>query len=114
MLRMSQLHGLGQAEIVAAILGPVVTGGADIYRTSQESKLRKKELKYQAAEFVERSKFQREQLEAHERAQIIARHSATQQAALRSAWWDRNLPLVVGGGALIALGLAAVATRKRG
>ena len=111
-LAMNQLHGLGQAEIVAAILGPVVTGGADIYRTHQEGKISKEELKQRQREFVELSRLQQEQLEARERSDIVRRHSDLQQRALSSAWWQRNLPLFIGGGLLITLAIAA-ATRGR-
>ena len=112
-LQMSQVHGLGQAEIVAAILGPLVTGGADIYRTSEEGKFSKDQLKQRQREFEASAKFQQEQFEAEERARIMGRHAAVQQSAIRSAWLQQNMPLIIGGGLLIALGLAAALGSRR-
>jgi hypothetical protein len=53
------------------------------------------------------SELARQQLEAQERAQILAQHSALQQAAASQAWWSRNLPLILGATALVGLGVAA-------
>ena len=112
-IQMSQLHGLGQAEIIAAILGPVVTGGADIYRTSEESKLSKSELKRRAIEFAQMSQFQKERAEAADQARLVAQHLDMQQRALRGAWWERNLPLIAGAAVLVALAVTAATTKRR-
>lgn len=106
-LQMSQLHGLGQAEVVAAILGPLVTGGADVYRTHEEGKYAEAELEQRQKEFEAKSKLQQEQLKAQQRAAIMARHAAIQQSAIRTAWLQRNMPLIIGGGLLLMLGLVA-------
>jgi hypothetical protein len=110
---MNQLGGLGQAEIVAAILGPVVSGGADIYRTHEESKLSKEELEQRQKEFEAMSKLQQRQLEAAQRAQLLQQHQAMQQQVLRQAWWQRNLPLIAGGTVVVALLIAAGIRRRR-
>ena len=112
-IQMNQIQGLGQAEIVAAILGPVVTAGADIYRTREESRFSKSELKQRGKEFAADSELRREQLRAAEIAQIMQQRAAMQSQALRGAWWQGNLPLIVGGSLLAVLAIAAVGGRRQ-
>jgi hypothetical protein len=112
-LLMNQLHGLGQAEILAAIIGPLATGGADAYRTYEEGRYSKKELKQRKVEFAQMSQLERERFEAADRARLVAQHTALQQKALRGAWWERNLPLIVGGSVLAVLAVAAASAGRR-
>lgn len=112
-LGMHQVSGLGQAEIVAAIVGPLATGGADAYRTYAESKFSKDELKQRAIEFAQMTQFQKERAEAADQQRIVAQHMAMQKAELQRAWWERNLPLVVGGVVLVALAAAAASAGRR-
>jgi len=104
--------GLGYAQVVSAILGPLVTGGADIYRTSQESKISKDELKQRRREFEAQAQLAQETLEAQERAQLIATHVTLQQKAASQAWWSQNMPMIVGGVVLLGLGIAVASSGK--
>jgi len=109
---MNQLHGLGQAEIIAAIIGPLATGGADAYRTYEEGKYSKKELKQRAIEFERMSQFQKERAAAADQARLVSAHMAAQRGALQRAWWERNLPLIVGGTVIAILAVAASKTGR--
>lgn len=104
---------LGYADVIAAIVGPLATGGADAYRTYEEGRYSKKELKQRKVEFAQMSQLEKERFEAEQRAQLVAQHAETQRKALQGAWWERNLPLIVGGGVLVALALAAAASGRR-
>jgi hypothetical protein len=112
-LLLSQLHGLGQAEIIAAIVGPLATGGADAYRTYAEADFSKKELKQRQKEFASMSDLERARFEAANQARIIAQHAAVQQKAIQGAWWERNLPLIVGGTVLAVLAVAAATSGRK-
>ena len=45
------MGSLGYVQAIAAIVGPLAQGGADIYKTSSDSKQNRKELKQRQREF---------------------------------------------------------------
>jgi hypothetical protein len=121
---LGQASGLGYADIIAAILGPVVQGGASAYQTYSESEASADELKQRQKEFSSLTKAEQEKRKAAERAAIVQQQLAAKQqqqmhslslqrSAMRGAWWQQNLPLVIGGVVLVSLGVAAIATRKK-
>jgi len=112
-LNMNQVGGLGQAGVIAAILGPVVSGGADAFRTYEESRLSKKELKQRQLEFAQMSKLKRDMAEAQSRNALMAQQISLQKSSMRGAWWQQNLPLIAGGVVLVALAVAAVSVGRR-
>ena len=46
------MGSLGYVQAIAAIVGPLAQGGADIYKTSSDSKQNRKELKQRQREFL--------------------------------------------------------------
>ena len=112
-MRHPGMGSLGYAQIVSAIVGPLATSGADIFRTSQESKISKRELKQRRREFEAQERLARETLEAQERSQIVSQHAALQRSAASQAWWARNTPLVAGVVALTVLAIAVASLGKK-
>jgi hypothetical protein len=123
-LLMNQVHGLGQADFIAALIGPLVSGGASVYQTYSESESSADELEQRQREFASLSKAEQEKTKAATQAALVAQQLAIKRQAaeydltlrrseMRGAWWQENLPWVIGGGVLVALAVTAVATRKR-
>ena len=124
-LLMNQVGGLGQADFIAALIGPLVSGGASVYQTYSESESGADELKQRQREFTALSEAEQAKTKAATQSALVAQQLAIRRQAaeydltlrrseMRGAWWQQNLPWVIGGGVLVALAVTAVATRKRG
>jgi len=111
-LTMQELNGLGQAEVIAALVGPLVQGGADIYRTVEESKAAKKELKARQQEALIAQTTERERLAALERQSALATAAAIRQSQASQAFWAQYMPYIFGGVGLLALSFVAVSAVK--
>lgn len=105
-------QGLGQgaaiASVITGIIGPLASAGTDIFRTREEGKIAKKELKQRGVEFAQLQELQKLQLEAQERQQRLAQQAAIQQSQLRAATFQQTAPYVVGGVALVVGGVLVV------
>lgn len=113
-LQMSQLGSLGYADVVAAIVGPLATGGADVYRTYEEGRLGRKELKQRKREFKQLSQLYEKQQEAAERQQALAAAAKIRQEQIRSAQQARVAPYLLGAAAIGGLALIGVAIARGG
>jgi hypothetical protein len=104
--------GLGQgvaiASIISGILGPVAQAGSDIYRTREEGKVAKSELKQRGVEFAQLQELQKLQLEAQERQYRLGQEAAIQQSQLRIAAAQRMGPYAIGGAAVVVGGVLMV------
>ncbi len=119
-LQMAQLPslfpeaGLGQANIVAAIVGPLAVGGADAYRTYAESSQGKKELKQRQREFTALSRLYERQQIAAERQQALYAVTSLRRAQISSASQAGYAPYLLGAVAIGGLALVAIAMARRG
>jgi hypothetical protein len=95
------------ATVIGSAIGPLAQAGADVYATHQDTKIQKRELKQREAEFARMQELARKQLLAQERQATLERHAALQRAKIYGYWTTSNMPYVVGGVALIVLGIAA-------
>jgi len=111
-LTMQELNGLGQGEVIAALVGPLVQGGADIFRTIEESKASKKELKARQQEALIAQTTERERLAALERQGALATAAAIRQSQASQAFWAQYMPYIFGGVGLLALSFVAVSAVK--
>jgi hypothetical protein len=107
--------GMGSvvATVIASAIGPLAQAGADVYSTHEGSKIQKKELKQREAEFARLQDLARRQLLAQERQAILSRQTSLQQAKIWGYWATQNMPYVIGGVALVVLGLTASRTLGR-
>lgn len=114
-LTMAELSGLGQAEIIAAIAGPLVTGGADVYRTYSEQKQTKAELRQREKEFKGLLPVIKQQSESQERQAALAAIAAIRQTQAEARAQAEGTPYLFGAVALGGLALVAIAAlSKRG
>ena len=97
--------GLGYAQVISAILGPLVEGGVATYAISQQSKQSKTELKQRQRELIVQQKLAVQQLAAQERTHAIAQQAAIQQAQIAQARAAKAAPFVVGA---VGLGVAGL------
>jgi len=111
-LTMQELSGLGQGEIIASLVGPLVQGGADIFRTIEEGKTVKKELKQRQQEALIAQTSEREQLSAMERQQALATAVSLRQTQASQAFWSQYMPYIFGGVGVLALSLVAISAVK--
>jgi len=106
--------GLGYAQIISAILGPLVQGGASIYGTASQEKIASKQLRERRKEQQRAIKLAQDQLEAQERAQYRAQVAAIQQAQIARARSGQTAPFAVVAVGIGVLGLVAItALRKK-
>ena len=103
---------MGQAELIAAALGPLATGGADVYRTYAEGKQGKSELKQRQREFDSLSKLYEKQQTATERQQAIAAATAVRQAQISGQVQSGYAPYILGAVAIGGLALVAIAMAR--
>lgn len=121
-LQMTQLGALfpgsrlGQADIVAAVLGPLAVGGADVYRTYTEGEQSKEELEQRQREFEQLSQLYREQQKMQQKQHALATAAALRQEQVRSSYQAGYMPYLVGAIAIGGLALVAIAVvrGKRG
>lgn len=99
--------GLGWVEAIAAILGPIVEGGASIYATTIQQKQAKGELKQRKAEYQGQQAEEAAARAAQERQYVLAQQGAIQQAQIARAYAERNWPYIV---AAVGLGALAIIT----
>ncbi len=113
-IALNQLGALGQADVIAAILGPVATGGADIYRTYSDSKQNKDELKQREREFQSLSKLYDRQQVAQKQQAAIAAATSLRQSQIRATASSGYAPYVFGAFAIGGLALVAIAMARGG
>ena len=101
----SGLGSLGYAQIISAILSPLVEGGVGTYAVYSQSKQAKAEMKQRERELVVQQKLAAQQLAVQERAYALAQQAAIQQAQIAQVRAARAGPYVVGA---IGLGVAGV------
>ena len=104
--------GLGYAQVVAAILGPLVEGGASIYSTAAGAKTSKAELKQRKVEFAGQQELNKQALEAQQRQFSLAQRAAIQQAQIAQASAERNAPYIVAVVGLAVLGFISASALK--
>ena len=109
-----QSPGLGYADIIAAIIGPLAQGGADIYGTTVEAKLAKKELKQRQQEAAAQQEFDREQLKAQERQRALDQTLSIRQAQIRSAQLAQYMPYVLPAVGILALAVVTAVVVRSG
>jgi multidrug efflux pump subunit AcrA (membrane-fusion protein) len=107
-----QPSGLGYAAAVAAILGPLVEGGAAIYGTTVQQKQAKSELRQRKVEFAGQQELQKQAIEAQKAQFSLAQRAAIQQAQINRAYTQRAMPFVVAAVGLAVLGLVSTAAVK--
>lgn len=108
------MSSLGYADIVAALVGPLVQGGASVYATHEEAKLGKKELKQREQEFAEIAKLQEAQLKAQERLTALSTQASLRKSLMQQTFLQQNLPWVVGGIAILGLAVVTAAALRGG
>jgi hypothetical protein len=104
------MGALGYAQAIAAIVGPIVGGGADAYRTYSDSKQNRKELKQRQREFQALIPvYERQQKQAS--LDTIAQ---VRQQQIVSGYQATYAPYLVQAVALGALALVAISLAKGG
>ena len=99
--------GIGNyAAAIAAIVGPLVQGGADVTQTIFEGRQNKAELKQRGREFEAMAPILREQARSAERQNALANIAALRQQQIRSSAASAYAPYVLG--AFVAGGIALV------
>lgn len=109
-----QPSGLGYAQVIGAILGPLVEGGAAVYGTYTQSKQSRKELRQRRAEVQTQAELQRAALEAQERQFELAQQAAIQQAQISRARAAQTAPYITAAVGFAALGLISYAALSGG
>lgn len=104
--------GLGYAQVISAILGPLVEGGAAAYGTYAGSKQAKAELRARKQEFELAQQAEARALKVQQRQFELAQRAAIQQAQIERVSQAQRLPYVTAAIGLGALALVAVAALK--
>lgn len=102
--------GLGYAQVIGSILGPLVAGGTDIYRTYTESKQSKEELKARERELQAMLPVLRDQQKQAALQAAVALRQTQAQAASQASY----APYLLGAVAAVALALVAIAAARGG
>ena len=108
--------GIGYAPAIAAILGPVVEGGAAAYGVYTSGKQGKAELRQRRREYQGQQELQRKAPESQREQFALAQQAAIQQEQIKAAYGGRNWPYImaaIGIAALALISIAAVTKRKR-
>jgi len=118
-LQMTQLNDLlnpggHSAALVAAVVGPLATGGADVYKTYADSKQGRSELKQRQREFEATSKLYESQQGSVERQQALATIAAIRGEQSASQNLARYAPYLFGAVVIGGLVLVAITVAKKG
>lgn len=116
---MTQLNDLlnpggHSAALVAAVVGPLATGGADVYKTYADSKQGRSELKQRQREFEATSKLYESQQGSVERQQALATIAAIRGEQSASQNLARYAPYLFGAVVIGGLVLVAITVAKKG
>jgi hypothetical protein len=103
-------QGLGYVDAIAAIVGPLVGGAADIYKTSADSKQNRKELKQRQREFQALIPV----YERQQKQQALTTIASVRQQQIVSGYQATFAPYFVQVVALGALALVAISIAKGG
>ncbi len=114
MSQVPHLGGLGSAAIVASLVAPLATAGADAYRTYADSSLSKSELKQRRREFEQQAEFARIQQQSADRQHAAGTVLALrqQQYALRQG--GQIAPYVLGAIAFVSLAFVGISLARGG
>ena len=103
------MGAFGYIEAIAAIVGPLVGGAADIYKTSSDSSQNRKELKQREREFKAMIPLQQQA----QKLSALDTIAAVRQQQIVSGASAQFAPYMLGMAALGALALVAISTRGR-
>lgn len=102
-------RGIGYAEIIAGILGPLAEGGAVAYSTYSQEKLAKKELKARQIEVNQALALKAQEDEARRRLDAEQLEVDRVQGQIRSYLTADNLKVAIAG--VVLLGVTAVVAK---
>ena len=104
------MGALGYIDAIAASVGPLAGAGADIYKTSADSKQNRKELKQREREFKAMLPLRRQQ----QKQAALETVATFRQQQVVSGYGAAQAPYMLGIATVLALAVAAIGVAKYG